>query len=654
MKFQKIALIGNPNTGKSSVFNRLTGLNQHVGNFPGVTVDKKSGKLKLSENTVEIIDLPGTYSIYPRSKDEQVVFDVLKDRNHPDHPDALIVVVDASNLERNLLLFTQVYDLKMPVMLVLNMSDIAFKSGKKINQDAFHERFPGVPVVETNARIGTGISRIIENIEKGFDAKDFEAVISEFDISSEPNTDNQTNETNKRYQFIKDLMLKIIQQDENKKQFKVSKLDKVFIHPFFGYFIFAGILMLLFQLIFSLASYPMDMIDSIFGTLSEYIQAKLPAGLFTDLLSQGIVPGLGGVIIFIPQIGLLFLFLGILEETGYMSRVVFIMDRLMRPFGLNGKSVVPLLSSAACAIPGIMATRTISNWKERLITIMVAPLMSCSARIPVYTLLIALVIPSQKVLGFLNLQGLVLFSLYALGLISALLVSLVMKWLIKSNETSILMLELPDFKSPRWGNVFVSLLEKIKVFVFDAGKVILAVSIILWAMASFGPGDRIENAVQKIEKPSTMSAQQIANYDLQIKNAKLENSFMGILGKTIEPVIKPIGYDWKIGISLLTSFAAREVFVGSMATIYSVQVDDDTNLGLMQKMRAEKWSDGKPIYSLAAGLSLMVFYVYAMQCMATLAIVKRETKSWKWPLIQIFYMGVLAYFASFIVFKIFS
>ena len=654
MKFQKIALIGNPNTGKTSIFNRLTGLNQHVGNFPGVTVDKKSGKLKLLESTVEIIDLPGTYSIYPRSKDEQVVFDVLKNKNHPDHPDALIVVVDASNLERNLLLFTQVYDLQMPVMLVLNMSDIAFKSGKKINHDAFHQRFPGVPVVETNARIGTGISRIIEHIEKGFDFEGFESIISEFDISSEQNTNNHADETNRRYQFIKNLIPKIIQQEDISERFKVSKLDKLFIHPFFGYLIFAGILMLLFQLIFSLASYPMDMIDSVFGSLSEYIQAKLPAGLFTDLLSQGIVPGLGGVIIFIPQIGLLFLFLGILEETGYMSRVVFIMDRLMRPFGLNGKSVVPLLSSAACAIPGIMATRTISNWKERLITIMVAPLVSCSARIPVYTLLIALVIPSQKVLGFLNLQGLVLFSLYALGLISALLVSLVMKWLIKSNETSVLMLELPDFKSPRWGNVFISLLEKIKVFVFDAGKVILAVSIILWAMASFGPGDRIEKAVQKVEKPTTFTAQQIAKYDLQVKNAKLENSYMGILGKTIEPVIKPIGYDWKIGISLLTSFAAREVFVGSMATIYSVQNDGETNLGLMQKMRAEKWSDGKPIYSLAAGVSLMVFYVYAMQCMATLAIVKRETNSWKWPLIQIFYMGALAYVASFIVFKIFS
>jgi ferrous iron transport protein B len=654
MKFQKIALIGNPNTGKTSIFNRLTGLNQHVGNFPGVTVDKKSGKLKLLESTVEIIDLPGTYSIYPRSKDEQVVFDVLKNKNHPDHPDALIVVVDASNLERNLLLFTQVYDLQMPVMLVLNMSDIAFKSGKKINQDAFHQRFPGVPVVETNARIGTGISRIIEHIEKGFDFEGFESIISEFDISSEQNTNNHADETNRRYQFIKNLIPKIIQQEDISERFKVSKLDKLFIHPFFGYLIFAGILMLLFQLIFSLASYPMDMIDSVFGSLSEYIQAKLPAGLFTDLLSQGIVPGLGGVIIFIPQIGLLFLCLGILEETGYMSRVVFIMDRLMRPFGLNGKSVVPLLSSAACAIPGIMATRTISNWKERLITIMVAPLVSCSARIPVYTLLIALVIPSQKVLGFLNLQGLVLFSLYALGLISALLVSLVMKWLIKSNETSVLMLELPDFKSPRWGNVFISLLEKIKVFVFDAGKVILAVSIILWAMASFGPGDRIEKAVQKVEKPTTFTAQQIAKYDLQVKNAKLENSYMGILGKTIEPVIKPIGYDWKIGISLLTSFAAREVFVGSMATIYSVQNDGETNLGLMQKMRAEKWSDGKPIYSLATGLSLMVFYVYAMQCMATLAIVKRETNSWKWPFIQILYMGGLAYFASFIVFKIFS
>jgi ferrous iron transport protein B len=654
MKFRKIALIGNPNTGKSSIFNRLTGLNQHVGNFPGVTVDKKSGKLKLSENTVEIIDLPGTYSIYPRSKDEQVVLDVLKNKNHPDHPDALIVVVDASNLERNLLLFTQVYDLQMPVMLVLNMSDIAFKSGKKFNQDAFLERFPGVPVVETNARIGTGISRITENIDKGFDSANFEAVIADFNISSEQNSDNQTDETNKRYQFIKDLIPKIIHQEENKKQFKVSKLDKLFIHPVFGYLIFAGILMLLFQLIFSLASYPMNMIDSVFGTLSEYIQAKLPAGLFTDLLSQGIVPGLGGVIIFIPQIALLFLCLGILEETGYMSRVVFIMDRLMRPFGLNGKSVVPLLSSAACAIPGIMATRTISNWKERFITIMVAPLMSCSARIPVYTLLIALVIPSQKVLGFLNLQGLVLFSLYALGLISALLVSLVMKWLIKSNETSILMLELPEFKAPRWGNVFISLFEKVRVFIFDAGKVILAVSIILWAMASFGPGDRIEKAIQKIEKPAKGTTVQIAQYDLEVKNAKLENSYMGILGKTIEPVIKPIGYDWKIGISLLTSFAAREVFVGSMATIYSVQDNGEINLGLMQKMRTEEWSDGKPVYSLAAGLSLMVFYVYAMQCMATLAIVKRETKSWKWPLIQILYMGALAYVASFIVFKIFS
>lgn len=654
MKFQKIALIGNPNTGKTSIFNRLTGLNQQVGNFPGVTVDKKSGKLKLSESSVEIIDLPGTYSIYPHSKDEQVVFDVLKNKNHPDHPDALIVVVDASNLERNLLLFTQVYDLQIPVMLILNMSDVAFKLGKKFDHDAFQKRFPSVPVIDTNARIGAGINRIIENIEKGYDCDGFKAVIASYKLDYSSTSDQQTIETNHRYLFIKDLLTKIIHLKVRKKQFKVSYLDKILIHPVFGYLIFAGILLGLFQLIFSIASYPMDMIDGIFGSLSEYCHTNLPTGLFTDLLSQGIIPGLGGVIIFIPQIALLFLCLGILEETGYMSRVIFIMDRLMRPFGLNGKSVVPLLSSAACAIPGIMATRTISNWKERLITIMVAPLMSCSARIPVYTLLIGLVIPSQKVMGFLNLQGLVLFSLYALGLISALMVSLVMKWIIQSNESSILMLELPEFRSPRWGNVFINLLEKVKIFIFDAGKVILAVSIILWALASFGPGDRIEKAVQKIEKPTQNEEIKMAVYALKVKNTKLENSYMGILGKTIEPVIKPIGYDWKIGISLLTSFAAREVFVGSMATIYSVQDDGETNLGLIQKMRAEKWSNGKPIYSLAAGLSLMVFYVYAMQCMATLAIVKRETKSWKWPLIQILYMGILAYVASFIVFKLFS
>lgn len=655
MSFQKIALIGNPNTGKTSVFNRLTGLNQHVGNFPGVTVDKKIGKLKSENGSIEIIDLPGTYSIYPHSNDEKVVFDVLNNVDHPDHPEALLVVIDASNLERNLLLFTQVYDLNIPVMLILNMSDVAYRAGREFNHEAFQKRFPGVPIVETNARVGLGIDKIIATIKTGFKITDFRPVIENYTLKLATDPIGQSEETAERYKAIQALIPAIVNfKTSANKKIKVNRLDRILVHPIWGYLIFTVMLLLLFQLIFSIASYPMDLIDAVFSKLSDWFTDVLPAGIFTDLISQGIIPGLGGVVIFIPQIALLFLFLGILEETGYMARVVFIMDKLMRPFGLNGKSVVPLLSSAACAIPGIMATRTISSWKERLITIMVAPLMSCSARIPVYTLLIGLVIPQQTVLGFFNLQGLVLFSLYALGLVSALLVSLVMKWIIQSKETSVLMLELPEFKAPRWGNVFINLLEKIKVFVFDAGKVILAVSIILWAMASFGPGDRIEMAVQQIEKPNTTNADSLAIYEQQISSIKLENSYMGIIGKTIEPVIKPIGYDWKIGISLLTSFAAREVFVGSMATIYSVHDDGDTNLGLLEKMRNEKWSDGQPVYSTATGISLMVFYVYAMQCMATLAIVKRETKSWKWPIIQVLYMGALAYLASFTVFHLFS
>lgn len=654
MKFQKLALVGNPNTGKTSVFNKLTGLNQHVGNFPGVTVDKKTGKLKLETGTVDILDLPGTYSIYPHSTDEKVVFDVLSNPSHPDFPEAVLVIVDASNLERNLLLFTQVYDLQIPVMLVLNMSDMAARAGKKFNREAFAERFPDVPVVETNARAGMGMNRIKETIEAGFSNEGASPVIENYKLKDRSDKEGQTEETTQRFAFIRNFVNEIVKTQPASESSKISWLDRILVHPVFGYLIFAGVLLLLFQLIFSFATYPMDMIDSVFGTFSSWTQEKLPPGVFTDLIAQGIIPGLGGVIVFIPQIALLFLCLGILEETGYMARVVFIMDRLMRPFGLNGKSVVPLLSSAACAIPGVMATRTISNWKERLITIMVAPLMSCSARIPVYTLLIALVIPAKTVFGFLNLQGLVLFALYTLGLVSALLVSLVMKWIIKTKETSILMLELPEFRAPRWGNVFINLLEKIKVFVLDAGKVILAVSIILWALASYGPGDRMEQATAKIEKPDAQNQLSQEDYDQQVASAKLENSYMGILGKSIEPVIRPIGYDWKIGISLLTSFAAREVFVGSMATIYSVHDDGEANRGLLDKMRAEKWPDGRPVYSLATGLSLMVFYVYAMQCMATLAIVKRETKSWKWPFIQIFYMGILAYAASFIVYKIFS
>jgi ferrous iron transport protein B len=465
----------------------------------------------------------------------------------------------------------------------------------------------------------------------------------------------QQKDTEQKFQEINALIKNCVLQDSSlQSRRKVTRLDTLFVHPIWGYSIFLVVLLALFQLIFTLASFPMDLIDSLFGSFSAYLHGVLPAGMFTELLANGIIPGIGGVIIFVPQIVLLFFFIGILEETGYMSRVVFIMDRIMRPFGLNGKSVVPLLSSAACAIPGVMASRTISNWKERLITILVAPLMSCSARIPVYTLLISLVIPNRMVFGFLNLQGLTFFALYALGIISALLVSVVLRMFIKTKEESVLLLELPDLKSPRWKNVGITVFDKARLFLVGAGKIIVAISIVLWALGTFGPTERIQNAVQKIEKPTSKNAEQLAAYEKQVNAVKFENSYIGILGKTIEPVIKPLGYDWKIGISLITSFAAREVFVGSMATIYSVDADGEETRSLLEKMKQEKNSDGQPVYTLASGLSLMVFYVYAMQCMATFAVVKRETKSWKWPIIQLAYMGVMAYVSSWIIFQIFS
>jgi ferrous iron transport protein B len=651
MKYNKIALVGNPNTGKTSLFNALTGLNQHVGNFPGVTVDKKSGNLKIDTHTLELIDLPGTYSVYPRSMDEKVVYDIFSSNTHPDYPDAVCVVVDASNLERNLLLFTQIYELGLPTMLVLNMSDVAFRKGKKLKLELFQQAYPEAAIVQTNARLGMGLDRFRKALSLGLPER-IKTNITLIDVEA---LEDQTQDTEKRFQEIQAL-LSDVQTIENKSinQKKVNRLDALFVHPIWGYGLFLLMLMALFQLIFSLASYPMDLIDLAFGNLSAWVQSTLSQGVLTDLIANGIIPGIGGVVIFVPQIVLLFLFLGILEETGYMSRVVFIMDRLMRPFGLNGKSVVPLLSSAACAIPGVMASRTISNWKERLITILVAPLMSCSARIPVFTLLISLVIPKKIIFGFINLQGLTFFGLYALGIVSALLISIVLKWTIKSKETSMLMLELPDLRLPRWKNVIITVFDKAKIFLLDAGKVIIAISIILWALGTYGPSEKTNNSIKSISLPKIKTEQALAEYDKQVAAVKFENSYIGILGKSIEPVIRPLGYDWKIGISLITSFAAREVFVGSMATIYSVEADDEETKSLLSKMKEAKNDQGAPIYTLASGLSLMVFYVYAMQCMATFAVVKRETKSWKWPIIQLIYMGILAYVASWIVYQIFK
>lgn len=644
----KIALLGNPNTGKSSVFNMLTGLKQQVGNFPGVTVDKKHGVIREKGKDIEIIDFPGTYSIYPRSKDEQVVYDNLLNPNNKDHPDAVVVVVDASNIERNFLLFTQVYDLQLRTVLILNMLDVANRNHLELDLLALQERFPEATIVQTNARARLGRDRVIASFYALKERKGDNFLTGE--VKSLDDIAGQEAETSERYAKIKELLPSVVHKvNENSR---TTKIDHFLVHPLLGYLIFLLVLIVIFQFVYVFASIPMDLIDVAFTNLAEWTSTHLPDGLATDLLTQGILPGIGGVVIFIPQIALLFLFIGILEETGYLARVVFIMDRIMRPLGLNGRSVVPLMSSVACAIPGVMAARTISDWKERLTTIMVAPLMSCSARIPVYTLLIAIVIPKHTVLGFINLQGLVLFGLYFLGTVAAIVVAVILKTLIKRREKGFLLLEMPPYKTPRLRSLGIMVTEKVKVFVLDAGKIILAISVILWALASFGPKDSMLKAEENAKAKSVELQLTKAQTDQLIASNKLENSFIGILGRSIEPVIKPIGYDWKIGISLITSFAAREVFVGSMATIYAVQDDGKDNRPLIEKMKSEKKTDGSPVYSLATGLSLMVFYAFAMMCMATLAVVKRETKSWKWPLIQLGYMGALAYFGALITYLI--
>jgi ferrous iron transport protein B len=650
----KIALFGNPNTGKSSVFNLLTGLRQHIGNFTGITVEKKSGNFQIENTNHELIDFPGIYSIYPRSKDEEVVYKVVSNSKHPDFPDLALVVVDASNLERNLLLFTQIYDLKIPVILVLNMWDLAQKRGINIDVEKLKSFFPTVEVVTTNARIGFGKNRLLDAIKNQNNSSSTHAVIDNFQLCDLENKQAQEKETQERYKFIQNLLSSVEKVEKTKTDTISRKIDKILIHPVFGYLIFTGILFVIFQFIFSFASIPMDFIDAQTNNFANFIAESIPIGLLNDLICQGIIPGIGGVIIFIPQIALLFFFISILEESGYLSRVVFIMDKIMRPFGLNGKSVVPLISSVACAIPGVMATRTIADWKERLITILVAPLMSCSARIPVYTLLIALVIPDQTVLGIFNLQGIVLFGLYFLGLISALGIAIILKLLIKNKEKGFLLLELPSYKMPRWSNVGINVLEKVKIFVLDAGKIILSISIILWALATFGPSGKMDGAEKFVRANPTFQELTEDEQNQHVAAARLESSYIGIFGKAIEPAIRPLGYDWKIGISLITSFAAREVFVGSLATIYAIQYDGEENVRLIERLKNEKSAKGESIFTLASGVSLMIFYVFAMQCMATLAVVKRETNSWKWPLIQVGFMGLMAYFGALLAFNLLS
>ena len=694
----KVALIGNPNTGKTSLFNQLTGLTQKVGNYPGVTVDKKQGTCKLSatQNAV-ITDLPGTYSINPTSVDESIVLKTLLKKDIKESPDVILVVADVENLKRNLLLFSQIKDLEIPTVLAINMVDQMNRKGISIDLTALKEEL-NTEVVLISARKNQGIEAVKAAIIKCHVAakatpmcdnkkidpayfeelkainpnytlyelwlmvtqKNFPEEISKqekekllsFNKDVSKLKKYQHKETIYRYQEINKILKNTYLVDKSKAKDLRAKLDKVFTHRIFGYFIFLFVLLLIFQSIFDWSSLPMDLIDTTFAELSDFARSSLPTGVLSDLIVEGIIPGIGGVIIFIPQIAILFLFIAVLEETGYMSRVVFLMDKIMRRFGMNGKSVIPLISGTACAIPAIMATRTISSWKERLITILVVPFTTCSARLPVYAILISLIIPDTKIFGFYNLQAFTLLMLYALGFVTAILAAYILQKTLKTKSNPFFVVEMPNYKLPSVKNVLFDVLEKTKAFVLGAGKIILALSVVLWFLASNGP-ESYKNAEQNtIEKVANKN---LGADELQQKIAavKLENSYIGIMGKSIEPAIRPLGYDWKIGIALITSFAAREVFVGTLATIYSVGSDDENTATIKEKMRSEIHpTTGKKIFNFPAGMSLLVFYAFAMQCMATLAIVKRETKTWKWPLIQLFGMTGLAYVCSLIVFQI--
>jgi ferrous iron transport protein B len=700
----RIALIGNPNSGKSTLFNQLTGLNQKVGNFPGVTVDKKIGFCQLPDHTtIEVLDLPGTYSLYPKSSDESIVIQNLLQPQPKEPINLAVIITDAANLKRNLLLFTQVKDLAIPSILVLNQIDVAERRGLVIDVAKIKQAFDN-EVVTLNARSGKNLDKLKSTIAQklqhlngkarfpiintGFfapqltqtikqefqlkndywafqyaqQAQNFDFLTSEQkqriqNLVKEYDFDTvkfQSKETLARYEVIEDILQTAVHKKAEIKAQTLTwseQIDKILLHRVGGYAVFLTVLLLIFAALFQWAEYPMAGIETLFGWLKDGTKAILPAGMFTDLLADGVIAGLEGIVVFIPQIAILFAFISILEESGYMARVVFIMDRLMRVFGLNGKSVVPLISGAACAVPAIMATRNIDNWKERLITIFVTPLMSCSARLPVYVILIGLVVPNQLLGGILPLQGLALMFMYLLGFGMALVSAAAMKWILQTPEKSYLIMELPAYKIPRWQNVGSVVWEKVKVFVLEAGQIILAISIILWVMASFGPSEAMQNA-EKIARADT-SLKTSAQVDNRIKQLKLENSYAGQFGKLIEPAIAPLGYDWKIGIALITSFAAREVFVGTISTIYNVGSEDARPI--REKMRAEiNPYTQKPVYTPAVGFSLLVFYAFAMQCMSTFAVVYRETKGWKYPIIQFLYLTGLAYLSSWLVFNALS
>ena len=699
-KEYKIALLGNPNAGKSSVFNLLTGLRQKVGNFPGVTVDKKLGIAYLApEFKVTLIDFPGTYSLYPTSSDERIVTDTFTNPQDPNYPDAVLYIADITQLEKHLLLLSQVHDLGLPVLLALNMADAARADKIEIDEKSISKQL-GVKAVVVSGRTGEGLDELKESLKEVCEAsKDYilgktflhfsetekktaDALADKFPQRSDyqrlliahhrkklrwlseaertivkanaplESLKFQVRETMQRFERIEPLVKNSITRPGDEPDALTDKIDNIVTHRVWGLFIFFGLMMLVFQAIFAWATVPMDWIDAGFGALTDTVNAALPDTWYRSLLTDGILAGISGVLIFIPQIAVLFFLISVLEESGYMARAVYLFDNLMRRFGLNGRSVVGLVSGAACAIPAIMSTRTISNRKERLITILVTPLISCSARIPVYTVLIAFVVPSVTVWGVFNAQGLAFMGLYLLGIVAALFSAWVFKKVLRNEETSFLLLELPVYRRPLLKNVFLTVYEKTKTFVTEAGKVIFVISIILWFLASYGPGKAMNKAVTEAEQIIETQSLTEQEADNVTASKKIEASYAGHIGKFIEPAIEPLGFDWKIGIALITSFAAREVFVGTMATIYSIGSDSD-EFAVRDKLReAKNPRTGLPVYTWVTSLSLLIFYVFAMQCMSTLAVTKRETKSWKWAALQFVFMTAMAYLGSLLVYQV--
>ena len=628
-----IVVAGNPNAGKTSLFNALTGLRQKVANYPGVTVESKTGEWSVDDclPPAHLIDLPGLYSLSPTSLDERIARDVLLGR-HPElaDPDVTVVVVDATNLVRNLYLATQLIDTGRAVVVALTMFDLAERTGLKINIRKLSVEL-GVPVVPVVAKQRRGLDDLARAVLEAHDRSVVQSPQSEADDSG--NGNYQSNLI-RRYALIERIVSDTVDVRLDGRTRISERIDRVVTHRIFGPLILLVVMLFVFQAIFSWASLPMTLIDSVFTGLGDLARTYLPPGIFTDLLADGIIAGVGGVLAFLPQILLLFLFISLLEDSGYMARAAFLMDRLMRAVGLHGKAFVPLLSSFACAVPGIMATRTIEHPKDRITTIMIAPFMSCSARLPIYTLVIAALFSGKTVLGFISLGALIILTMYLFGILAAILVALVMKRTVLKAPPTPFVMELPPYRLPDPRNVGHALLGRCSIFLRKAGTVILAMSILFWALAAF----------PRATKAPTGNPSESAS-------AQIQNSFAGRAGRLIEPVIAPLGFDWKIGVGLITSFVARETIISTLNIVYSVGDDSENKSSLVGAMRNARRADGSRVWTPLTGLSLILFFLLACQCMSTVAIVRRETNSWRWPLFMVSYMLVLAYVVSLITYQ---